>query len=340
MIPMEEGVKLSVIAVCNDSVSVAALCLYSISAATYGMDAELFAIDNATAGRMADALSPLFPSVAFTRLDEKLPVVEVHRRFFPATAGEYVLLLDAGLVVGEDVLREFCYFMDEHSRAGAAGPQMLDARGRFVPSSKRCFPSLWTSFCRRSGLSFLFPASSRFNRYHLPALDRNRVHRVDVISGAFMVLRRRFVEAAGWPDNAELNYGEEVALAQRLAAAGAVSYYLPQRVLDYCGETPSVRIASRRRLLVIAYEESLHEAKTACTARLPQMEFVNWWNLGENRAVDAVNRSNRMKGFTDIAVCYPDVRFEQLLLLMDKMDDKRTIYHIYNKKTGELVSPP
>lgn len=336
---MEEGVKLSVIAVCNDSRSFTELGLYSVSAATYGLDAELFFIDNATSGRAADTLSPLFPAVTFIRLDEKLPVAEVHRRFFPSTAGEYVLLLDAGLVVGEDVAREFCYFMDEHPAAGAAGPQMLDAHGRFVPASKRCFPSRWTSFCRRSGLSYLFPASSRFNRYHLPALDRNRAHRVDVVSGACMLLRRSAVEAAGWPDDAGLKYGEDVALAMRLARAGALSYYLPQRVLDY-GERSLAGQVSHRRLLLIAYEESLRETKAACTARLPGLEFVNWWNLGENRLMDAINRSNRMKGFTDIAVCYPDVRFEQLLLLMDKMDDTFITYHIYNKKNGVLLPLP
>ena len=42
-----------------------------------------------------------------------------------------------------------------------------------------------------------------------------------------------------------------------------------------------------------------------------------------------------MKRFTDLAFCYPDVRFEQMLLLMDKMVDKKINYHIVIN--GELI---
>ena len=86
-------------------------------------------------------------------------------------------------------------------------------------------------------------------------------------------------------------------------------------------------------------EESFEAVKAACVKRIKKLEHVNHWNLDENRVMDSICRSNQMKGFTDIAFCYSDVRFEQLLLLMDKMPDKRITYHIYNKKSGVLVSP-
>jgi hypothetical protein len=97
--------------------------------------------------------------------------------------------------------------------------------------------------------------------------------------------------------------------------------------------------SSRRRLLILSSEMSLETVRTACLKQIPNLEFVNHWNLDEHRVMDCINRSNRMKGFTDIAFCYNDVRFEQLLLLMDKMPDKHITYHIYNKKSGVLVSP-
>ena len=48
----------------------------------------------------------------------------------------------------------------------------------------------------------------------------------------------------------------------------------------------------------------------------------------KERVMDAICRRNQMKRFTDLAFCYPDVRFEQMLLLMDKMVDKKINYHI------------
>ena len=51
--------------------------------------------------------------------------------------------------------------------------------------------------------------------------------------------------------------------------------------------------------------------------------------------MDAICRRNQMKRFTDLVFCYPDARFEQMLLLMDKVADKRINYHIVIN--GELL---
>lgn len=55
------------------------------------------------------------------------------------------------------------------------------------------------------------------------------------------------------------------------------------------------------------------------------------------RVMDAICRKNQMKGFTDYAFCFPDARYEQMLLFMDKLVNKKAVYHIYTKKSGRLV---
>ena len=92
-----------------------------------------------------------------------------------------------------------------------------------------------------------------------------------------------------------------------------------------------------RRLLVLCREEEFEEVKAACVKRMPDLEYVNLWNLSEERVMDAICRRNQMKRFTDLAFCYPDARFEQMLLLMDKMVDKKISYHIYNKGSKQLI---
>ena len=79
------------------------------------------------------------------------------------------------------------------------------------------------------------------------------------------------------------------------------------------------------------------EVKAACVKRMPELEYVNLWDLDEERVMDAICRRNQMKRFTDLAFCYPDARFEQMLLLMDKMVDKKISYHIYNKESKKLI---
>ena len=73
--------------------------------------------------------------------------------------------------------------------------------------------------------------------------------------------------------------------------------------------------------------------------QMPELEHVNLWDLDGERVMDAICRRNQMKEFTDYAFCYPDARFEQMLLFMDTLVDKKVTYHIYCKKSGQLISP-
>ncbi|MCC8143918.1 MAG: glycosyltransferase family 2 protein, partial [Tannerellaceae bacterium] len=74
-------------------------------------------------------------------------------------------------------------------------------------------------------------------------------------------------------------------------------------------------------------------------ARMWPLEYFFICDLYDLRVMDVICRRNQMKGFTDFAFCYPDVRFEQMLLYMDKMVNKKVTYHIYNKYAGQLISP-
>lgn len=368
-------------------------CLYSVRAALQGMDAEVFVVDNHSEDGSIEYLKPIFPEVTFIENTDNPGFAKANNQAIRMAKGKYVLLLNPDTVIGEDSIRSICYFMDERPQIGAAGVKMLDGHGVFLPESKRSFPTPWISFCKIFGLSRLFPNSPRFARYSLPFLGADTRHKVDVLAGAFMMLRKEALDKVGLLDESFFMYGEDIDLSYRLILGGYKNYYLPERILHYKGESTQkgdiryiksfygamviffrkyypksgllvsslIRIAvwfraaldfifqpfvsgssrkpSRRRLLVLSGEESFEAVKAACVNRIPKLQHVNHWNVDENRVMDSMNRSNQMKGFTDIAFCYSDVRFEQLLLLMDKMPDKRITYHIYNKKSGVLVSP-
>ena len=93
-----------------------------------------------------------------------------------------------------------------------------------------------------------------------------------------------------------------------------------------------------RRLLVISDADHYEQVKMACGEAMPSLERANLWNLDEEQVMNAICRRNQMKGFTDYAFCYPDVRFEQILLFMDTLKSRQVSYHIFNTKSGRLVS--
>ncbi len=369
-------------------------CLYSVQAAIQGFDAEVWVVDNNSTDGSVDYLRPKFPDVVFIENKDNPGFGKANNQAISQCNGEYILILNPDTIIGEEIIRTLCFFMDEHAKAGAAGVKMLDGCGVFLPESKRNFPTPWISFCKLFGLSKLFPNSRQFSSYHLPYLNPNKQHKVQVLAGAFMFVRHDALKEAGLFDESFFMYGEDIDLSYRLTLAGYTNYYLPERILHYKGEStkhsdikyirafyeamlifykkyyPKSSMVMRllvsfalklktgwtacfgrknakttkqkyknRRALILCDENHFDKIKTCTANQVAGLEFINHWNLNEDRAMNAINRRNQMKGFTDIVFSYPDMRFEQMLLFMDTMPNKKTTYHIYNKYSNRLISP-
>ena len=212
-------------------------CLLSVRDAVKGISHEIFGGDNASTDGSEAYISTRFPQVKYIYNTENVGFSKANNQAIAQSSGRYVLLLNPDTVVGESVLDEACHFLDEHDDAGALGVKMIDGDGKFLPESKRGFPSPWVSFCKIFGLSKLFPYSRRFGRYHLRFLDENSTHRVDVLSGAFMLLRRSTLDRCGLLDENFFMYGEDIDLSYRMTLTGEKNYYLPLRILHYKGES-------------------------------------------------------------------------------------------------------
>ncbi len=152
--------------------------------------------------------------------------------------GEYLLLLNPDTVVEEDTFSKCIAFMDSHSDAGGLGVHMIDGKGNFLPESKRGLPTPEVAFYKVFGLSALFPKSKIFNKYHLGYLDKNETHEVEVLSGAFMLLRKSTIDKIGLLDETFFMYGEDIDLSYRIIKGGYKNYYFPgTRIIHYKGES-------------------------------------------------------------------------------------------------------
>lgn len=150
----------------------------------------------------------------------------------------YVLLLNPDTIVAEDTLAKCVAFMEAHPEAGGLGVKMIDGSGTFLPESKRGFTTPWVAFCKTFGLSAIFPKSRLFGRYHLGFLDKNETHEVDVLAGAFMLLRRSVLDIIGLLDEAFFMYGEDIDLSYRIVQAGYQNYYFADTtIVHYKGES-------------------------------------------------------------------------------------------------------
>lgn len=213
-------------------------CLHSVFKSGQRLEMEVFVVDNQSVDGSVEMVRQKFPQVKLIANKENQGFSKANNQAIRKAAGRYILLLNPDTVVEDDTLPGVVDFMEKHPEAGALGVKMLDGQGRFLPESKRGLPTPGVAFCKIFGLSCLFPKSRVFGKYHLGYLDNDKTHQVDVLSGAFMLLRKEALEKTGLLDEAFFMYGEDIDLSHRITKAGYKNYYYPgTRIIHYKGES-------------------------------------------------------------------------------------------------------
>jgi O-antigen biosynthesis protein len=230
--------KLSVIIVNYNVEHFLEQCLHSVRRASKNVDVEVFVVDNNSVDGSVAMVRDKFPEVKLIANEKNTGFSYANNQAIKASAGEYVLLLNPDTVVEEDTFEKVVKFMDQRPDAGGLGVQMLDGKGNFLPESKRGLPTPAVAFYKISGLSKLFPRSRTFGRYHLGFLDKDKEHEVEILSGAFMLMRRSALDKVGLLDENFFMYGEDIDLSYRLIKGGYKNYYYPgTRIIHYKGES-------------------------------------------------------------------------------------------------------
>lgn len=230
--------KLSIIVVNYNVEFFLEQCLLSVKQAISGLDAEVWVVDNNSVDGSVPMIRKRFPWVKLIESKENVGFSRGNNLAIRQSKGEYVLLLNPDTVVEEDTFTKVVDFMDQHPDAGGLGVKMIDGKGNFLPESKRGLPTPAVAFYKIFGLSALFPKSRRFGKYHLGFLDNNEVHEVEVLSGAFMLMRRKALDITGLLDEDFFMYGEDIDLSYRITQSGFKNYYFPHtRIIHYKGES-------------------------------------------------------------------------------------------------------
>src|SRR5215471_7109499 len=215
-------------------------CLCSVEKAIKvgQINSEIIVIDNHSKDNSLSYLKPLFPCVKFVCNEKNVGFSKACNQAFAVSSGKYVLFLNPDTILAEDCIAKCISFLQSNPDAGAVGVKMLDGHGKFLKESKRAFPSPVTSLFKLFGFAQAFPKSKTFSRYHLGHLNENENHEVDVLAGAFMMLRRDVLEKVGSFDEVFFMYGEDVDLSYRIQKAGYKNYYLAETsMLHFKGES-------------------------------------------------------------------------------------------------------
>lgn len=210
----------------------------SVEKALVGIDAEVFVVDNVSKDDSVEMVRNKFPQVVLIANQENVGFSRANNQAMRLAKGEYVLLLNPDTLVEEDTFKKCIQWMDEHPQGGGLGVRMVDGSGKFLPESKRGIPFPMTSFYKISGLYRLFPHSSSINHYYLGNLSEMENNEVEILSGAYMFMRKKALDEVGLLDEDFFMYGEDIDLSWRILKGGYKNYYLADtRIIHYKGES-------------------------------------------------------------------------------------------------------
>ena len=212
--------------------------LASAVKAMRGIEGEIYVVDNHSVDNSVAMVKERFPQVKLIENQDNVGFAKANNQAIRVSTGEYVLLLNPDTLVEEDTFTKCLDFMDATPDCGGLGVKMVDGQGRFLPESKRGIPYPSSSFYKLFGLSKLFPKSKKFGAYHATYIGEDETHEVEVLAGAFMMLRRSVLDEVGLLDEDYFMYGEDIDLSYRILKGGYKNYYFPQtRIIHYKGES-------------------------------------------------------------------------------------------------------
>jgi GT2 family glycosyltransferase len=220
--------KLSVVIVSYNVRSYLDQCLQSVMKALEGIDGEVFVVDNASSDDTMAVLPGRYPWVHFIANGENIGFARANNIAIRQSAAEYVLLLNPDTTVADHTLRDALKFMDEHPKAGGAGVMMHNEDDTVAPESRRAIPTPWISALKMLGFS---------DRYYMSHLPWDQPCSIEVISGAFCLLRKSALDKIGLLDEDFFMYGEDIDLSYRLLKGGYENWYLPLPITHFKGKS-------------------------------------------------------------------------------------------------------
>ena len=212
--------------------------LYSIHKASSNISKEIIIVDNASDDGSVELIREKFPSAKLIANSKNLGFGKANNQALKVAQGKYILLINPDTLVSEDTLEKLIRFFEKNQDAGLVGCKILNPDGSLQLACRRSFPGPWTSFCKVTGLSNLFPNSKLFARYNLTYLSEDQTYEVDAISGSFMMMRKEVYDKVGGFDEEFFMYGEDLDLCYRIQKSGYKVFYVHNtQIIHYKGES-------------------------------------------------------------------------------------------------------
>jgi N-acetylglucosaminyl-diphospho-decaprenol L-rhamnosyltransferase len=241
------AMDLSIIIVNWNSIAYLRECIASIYEHTRDLLFEIIAVDNASPAGDADLLEPQFPGITVIKSAENLGFAGANNLGFKHSTGKYVLFLNPDTKLASSAINSMVQGIQALPDAGIVGCKLLNTDLSIQTSCIQTFPTIVNQLLDSDWLRERWPNSrlwgtkALFSNIGLPA-------RVEVVSGACMLVRREVFEQVGLFTEDYFMYAEDLDLCYKAERAGYSNYYLgTATVIHHGGKSSNPESATRMK---------------------------------------------------------------------------------------------
>jgi GT2 family glycosyltransferase len=204
-------------------------CIGSINRSLGVNGIEIIVVDNASTDESCEMLRADFPEVRLIENPVNVGFSKANNQGVAMAGGTHILILNPDTLIAEDTLRNVLQISELKKDMGVLGVRFIDGSGRFLPESKRNFPDLMAAGLKLMGIS---------RKYYARHIAEKETAAVDILSGAFMFMKKSVFDQIGGFDEDFFMYGEDIDLSYRISQAGYTNYYFGGvTLLHYKGES-------------------------------------------------------------------------------------------------------
>lgn len=205
------------------------LCLQSVEAALENIPSEIIVIDNNSKDGSCEMVKEKFPSVVLIENNSNSGFSKANNQAVKIAKGEYVCILNPDTVVAEDSFESILDFAEKQTNLGIIGCRLIDGSGKYLPESKRNIPLFDIAIKKVLGNS---------QHYYANHVNEYDSAKVEILVGAFMLLKRSLYNSLGGFDEDYFMYGEDIDLSFRSLKKGYDNYYYGgTSVIHFKGES-------------------------------------------------------------------------------------------------------
>lgn len=210
-------------------------CVLSVQAAIENIDGEIIVVDNHSSDDSCEMMKQRFPHIKLIENQTNAGFPKGNNLGVAQAKGEYLCILNPDTVVAEDTFTKILAFAQSKPNLGIVGCKLIDGTGHFLPESKRGIPTPWVAFTKVMGL---YKLSDAFGKYYASHLDQNQTGKVEILVGAFMLMKTQTYREVGGFDEDCFMYSDDIDLSYMVLKTGKTNYYFHEAsVIHYKGES-------------------------------------------------------------------------------------------------------